>query len=68
MAESSKFRGPCRFVKRPLFLQRKRMISWMISVIASTCSQAEQSAGGQDLGVFIQRCKFEMKVVIFLNL
>jgi hypothetical protein len=47
------------------FAQRKRVISWLISVIASACSQTEQSAGGQDLGVFIQ-C-FEVVVVIFLK-
>ena len=30
------------------------VISWLISVIASACSQAEKSGGGQGLGVFIQ--------------
>ena len=29
------------------------MIFWLISMIASACSQAEQGAGGQGLGMFI---------------
>jgi len=48
----------------------KHVHSWSTqrrTSLDGACSQAEQSAGGQDLGVSIQCCKFEMKVVIYLN-
>ena len=35
------FQGLGQFVKRPLYAQRKRVISWLISVIVDARSQLE---------------------------
>ena len=54
-----KYVESCRIEKQSLLVaQRKRMMSWLTSKIASACSQVEQNAGGQVKDEFTQ-C-FEM--------
>ena len=61
-----KYVESCRIVKRSLLVaQRKCMMSWLTSTIASACSQVEQNAGGQVKDEFT-RC-FEVNVFSITN-